>query len=187
MLNSKDSSLIINKFVYLRSFLLDFLRMIILNNFIGNDILFYGMCAGVVCHFGIFLYNSIPYGKKEYTETGVQTDAVEVPSDKPSQIIQENIPSIDTLSPVTSTIKNTSSVIPTTSEVGTQTIFPPVNIEGVPTPDIARRVIDPSNAEYIATKVAELNALDPFVCSPWTPEKVSGLIDQIMLFHDLFN
>jgi hypothetical protein len=94
--------------------------------------------------------------------------------DNPNNIIQDNITSIETLSPVSPS----STVIPATSEVGIQTIAedvetvttvlpsPPVNIEVVPNPDIIGSFIDTSNSELIATKVDLLNALDPFIAIP---------------------
>jgi hypothetical protein len=158
--------------------------MNILNNILDNDILFYGMFAGVVCHMSFFFLSAIQPLKKEMTEKGVQTDALEEFSDRPSQIIQENLSSIETLSPVSPAFEETSAVIPSTSEVGTPTIAEDVNIEVVPNPDIVGRVLDPSNAEYIAAKVDQLNALDPFLATPWTPERVSAMIDSLSLLND---
>jgi hypothetical protein len=123
----------------------------VLNNNLDNDIIFYSLLIGVVGVIGYSLISEI--FSKSYMEKGVQTDAENNLSDTPNQIIQENLTSIDTLSPVSST----SSLIPTTSEVGIQTI---------PNPDIVGRVIDLSNAEYIAAKADQLNALDPFLATP---------------------
>jgi|ERR1700677_538730 hypothetical protein len=135
----------------------------VLNNNLDNDIIFYSTLIGFVGFIGYSLISE--YFSKSYTEKGVQTDAENNLSDTPNQIIQENLTSIDTLSPVSST----SSLIPTTSEVGIQTIagnVTPVNIEVIPNPDIVGRVIDPSNAEYLAAKADQLNALDPFLATP---------------------
>jgi hypothetical protein len=52
------------------------------------------------------------------------------------------------------------------SQVGTPTIAEDINIEVAPNPDIVGRAIDFSNAEYIAAKVDQLNALDPFSAIP---------------------
>src|ERR1700761_3397444 len=150
--------------------------MNILNHILDQDILFYGMFAGVVCHMSLFLLSVIP---KEKIEKGVQTDALEEFSDRPSHIIQDNLNSIETVTPVSQTIEDTSVAIPSTSQVGTSstsqagtpstsqvgtpTIAEDINIEVAPNPDIVGRAIDPSNAEYIAAKVDQLNALDPFL------------------------
>jgi hypothetical protein len=187
--------------------------MNILNHILDQDIFFYGMFAGVVCHMSLFLLSVI---QKEMTDQGVQTDALEELSDRPSQIIQDNLNSIETITPVTPTLEDTSAAIPSisqvgtsstsqvgtsstsqvgtsstsqvgtpsTSQVGTPTIAEDINIEVAPNPDIVGRAIDPSNAEYIAAKVDQLNALDPFLATPWTPERVSAMIDSLSLLND---
>lgn len=153
-----------------------------------NDLVFYGLFIGVVGTIGYSFASKIL--RKSYVEKGVQTDAENNFSDRPSQIIPDNVPSIDTLSSVSSTFKDTSPLIPTTSEVGTQTIagdVTPVNREVIPSQDIVERVVDLSNAEYIAAKVEQLNALDPFSATPWTPERVSAMIDTLGTVNNLFN
>ena len=160
----------------------------VLNNNLDNDLVFYGLLIGAV---GVIGYSfTSKFFSKSYIEKGVQTDAGENLSDRPSQIIPDNVTSIDTLSPLSSTFKDTSPLIPTTSEVGTQTIagdVTPVNIEVIPSQDIVGRVVDLSNAEYIAAKVEQLNALDPFLATPWTPERVSAMIDTLGMVNNLFN
>jgi hypothetical protein len=52
------------------------------------------MFAGVVCHVSLFLLIVI---QKEMTDQGVQTDASEELSDRPSQIIQDNLNSMETI------------------------------------------------------------------------------------------
>jgi hypothetical protein len=146
----------------------------VLNNNLDNDLVFYGLFIGVVGTIGYSFASKIL--SKSYVEKGVQTDAEENFSDRPNQIIQDNLTSIDTLSPVSSTdtlspisSTDTSSLIPRTSEVGIQTIsgdITPVNIEVIPNQEIVGRVVDLSNAEYIAAKVEQLNALDPFLATP---------------------
>jgi len=139
----------------------------IINNNLDNDLVFYGVFIGVVGSIGYSFTRQIL--RKSYVDKGVQTEAGENLSDRPSQIITDNVTSIDTLSPVSSTFKDTSSLIPTTSEVGTQTIaedVTQVNTEVIPNQDIVGRVVDLSNAEYIAAKVDQLNALDPFSTTP---------------------
>src|ERR1700760_2456144 len=131
--------------------------MEILDQILDNDILFYGMFVGVVCHIGISFICSIQRSKKEITETGVQTDAGDNYSDKPSQIIQDNVTSIEALSPASPAFEGTSSVIPTTSEVGTQTIaegtssiIPTTSEVGTQTiaKDFLEKIKDPSYAEF---------------------------------------
>ena len=159
-----------------------------LSNNIDNDLLYYGVFVGVVGAIGYSFASKIL--SKSYVEKGVQTDAGENNSDKPSQIIPDNVSSIETLSPVSSTFEDTSTLIPTTSDVGTQTIIgdeTPVNIVITPDPDIAGKVVDLSNPEYLAAKVEQLNALDPFLATPWTPERVSEMIDTLGIVNNLFN
>jgi len=139
----------------------------IINNNLDNDLVFYGVFIGAVGSIGYSFTRRIL--SKSYVDKGVQTDAGENLSDRPDQIIAENITSKDVLSPVSSTFKETSSIIPTTSEVGTQTItedVTQVNTEVVPNQNIVERVVDISNAEYIAAKVDQLNAIDPFSTTP---------------------
>jgi hypothetical protein len=154
----------------------------ILNNNLDNELVFYGLFIGVVGAIGYSFTSKIL--RKSYMEQGVQTDANF--SDRPSQTIPDNVSSIDTLSPVSSTFKDTSSLIPTTSEVGIQTIAGDVT-PVIPNQDIVGRVVDLSNAEYIAAKVEQLNALDPFSATPWTPERVSAMIDTLGIVNNLFN
>jgi hypothetical protein len=160
----------------------------VLNNNLDNDLVFYGLFIGVVGAIGYSFTSKIL--RKSYMEKGVQTDAGENFSNGSSQIIPDNVTSIDTLSPVSSTFQDTSSLTPTTSEVGIQTIagdVTPVNTEVIPSPDIVGRVVDLSNAEYIAAKVEQLNALDPFIATPWTPERVNAVIDTLGMVNNLFN
>ena len=155
-----------------------------LNYICDNDIIFYGMFVGVVCHLGLSFLSSIQHGNKVMTETGVQTDAVVDLSNGPSQIIPDNPPSIETLTPVTPAFEDTSTITPTQSQVGTPTIAADVNVEVVPNLDIVGTVVDPSNAEYIAARVDQLNALDPFSATPWTPERVTSMIDHLSFLND---
>jgi hypothetical protein len=160
----------------------------IINNNLDNDLVFYGVFIGAVGSIGYSFTRRIL--SKSYVDKGVQTDAGENLSDRPNQIIAENITSKDALSPVSSTFKETSTIIPTTSEVGTQTItedVTQVNTEVVPNQNIVERVVDISNAEYIAAKVDQLNAIDPFSTTPWTPEKVTAMIDTLGIVNNLFN
>lgn len=160
----------------------------LLNNHTDNDLVFYSLFTVVVGAIGYSFARHIL--RKTYMEKGVQTDAGKNISDRPSQIIPDNVSSIDTLSPVSPTLQDTSPLLPTTSEVGTQTIagdVTPVNIEVIPSQEIVGRVVDLSNAEYLAAKVEQLNALDPFLATPWTPERVNTMIDTLGVVNNLFN
>lgn len=158
----------------------------ILNNNLDNDMVFYSIFIGVAGTIGYSLTKYIL--SKSYAEKSVQTNVEENLSDRPSQILQDNITSIDTLSSSSSTFENT--LIPRTSEVGIQTIagnVTPVNIGVIPNQNMVGRIIDLSNAEYIAAKVEQLNALDPFSATPWTPERVHAMIETLGLVNNLFN
>ena len=162
----------------------------LLNNNLDNDLVLYSLCIAVVGTIGYSLASKIL--SKSYVETGVQTEAEEYYSDTSSPIIPDNMSdsSVETISPLSSTFESRSTLIPTTSEVGTQTItgdVTPVNKEVIPNQDIAGRVVDTSNAEYLAAKVEQLNALDPFSATPWTPERVSEMIDTLGIVNNLFN
>lgn len=179
----------------------------IVNNNFDSDMMFYGIFIGVVGGIGYSLARQI--FSKSYVDQSVQTDAKENFSERPSGIenLSEKVSLIETQTPVSSTstlvpttsevgaqtdvsssstFKDTSSLIPTTSEVGTQTDVTPVKIEITPPQDIVERVVDPSNAEYIATKVDQLNALDPFGARPWTADRVNTMIDSLGTMSDLF-
>jgi hypothetical protein len=160
------------------------------NNTFDNDILFYSILIGTVGLIGYSIANKIFNKNKSYADKGVQTDGGGNLSDSPNPNNSENVSLIDTQTPSSSTFTDTSSLIPTTSEVGTQTIVEdvtPVKIEITPPQDIAGRVVDLSNAEYLAAKAEQLNALDPFSTTPWTPEKVSTLIDTLGMVNNIFN
>jgi len=94
--------------------------------------------------------------------------------------------STDTLSPTSSIFKNTSSLISRTSDVGIQTSDVGIQtIAGNVRPNQA--ILDLSNAEYIANKVDQLNAIDPFSATPWTPERLIEMIDVLGIVNNLFN
>lgn len=175
----------------------------ILNNNLDNDLALYFVffwISGAVTY--SFTKNIL---SKSYVEKGVQTDVTQNYSNSSSQTIQDNETSIgtlsrvsssssietlspvssssstETLSPVSSTFQDTSSLIPTVSEV----VSPTIVGEVIPNQDIVGRVVD--NAEYIAAKVEQLNALDPFSATPWTPERVNAMIDTLGMVSNLFN
>jgi len=154
----------------------------VLNNSLDNDIVFYGALIGIIGAIGYSFTSNLL--KKSYVEKGVQTDAGNNLSeiDIPDNV---SISSTETISP--SSYTDTSSIIPRTSEVGIQTIAGDVTPVNIPNPDNVGRVIDLSNAEYIAAKVEQLNALDPFLATPWTPERVSAMIDTLGIVNNLFN
>src|SRR5712672_1082583 len=142
----------------------------ILNNNLDNDLALYlalFTISGAVTY--SFTKNIL---SKSYVEKGVQTDVTPNDSNSSSQTIPDNETSIgtlsrvssyssmETLSPVSSTFPDTSSLITTVSEV----VSPTIVGEVIPNPDIVGRVVD--NAEYIAAKVEQLNALDPFSATP---------------------
>jgi hypothetical protein len=160
------------------------IKLLTNNNNFDNDLIFYSLLIGAVGAIGYSLTTKILL--KSYVEKSIQTDAGEIYSDKSSQISPDDFPSIHTLSPSSST----ETIRPPISKVETKSItgdITPVNIDVRPNQDIVGRVVDPSNAEYIATKVEQLNALDPFAATPWTPERVVSLIDTIGTVNNLFN
>lgn len=134
----------------------------LLNINLDNDLVLYVLCIGVVGAIGYSLTSKL-LKKKSYTDTGVQTDAVEDDLDNLSDC------STETLSPLSFTFEDRSTLIASSSNVETQTIagnVTPVNIEVKPNQEIVGRVVDFSNAEYLAEKVEQLNNLDPFAATP---------------------
>lgn len=145
--------------------------MTFLNNILDNDILFYGMFAGVACHIGLSFLSSVLHSGKGYTNTSVQTDTWEDYSDRPSQIIPDNVTSIDTMTPRFSPIDSIgagSQIGPDPLEAWTQALagdvstvttilpIPPVNIQIVPNTDI--RAYSANNSLY-NSKINEINEL----------------------------
>jgi len=114
-----------------------------LNSLLNNDLIFYSMFAETVGFMGYKFISS--YVNSFYVDKGVQTDAWEDYSNRPSLIGPESVTSIDTVTPI-------SQYVSPTSEVGIQTIsdrvstattvlpIPPVNIETVPNSEIVRGV-----------------------------------------------
>src|SRR5712675_64469 len=132
----------------------------ILNNNLDNDLALYlalFTISGAVTY--SFTKNIL---SKSYVEKGVQTDVTPNDSNSSMETLSpvSSSSSIETLSPVSSTFPDTSSLITTVSEV----VSPTIVGEVIPNPDIVGRVVD--NAEYIAAKVEQLNALDPFSATP---------------------
>ena len=80
------------------------------------------------------------YWNSFFVDKGVQTDAWEDYSDRPSQIVSDSITSIDTVTPRFSPIEQinvgTSTLAGDSSTVTTILPIPPVNIEVIPNPDI---------------------------------------------------
>ena len=93
----------------------------------------------------------LSYLNSFYVDKGIQTAAWEDYSDRISQIGSKSITSIETITPIS---ENVSPTIQTTSEIGTQTStdsistlttvlpIPPINIEMIPNPDLAAKVLD---------------------------------------------
>nr|UEP17182.1 hypothetical protein [Russula sp.] len=125
-----------------------------LNN-LDNDFVFYGVFTGCVGALGYSLISS--YINKKYVDKGTQTDT--------SENLMDN---------------------PATSEVGIQTIAEDVNTVTtvLPNPEITGNIIDPTNPEYIAIKVNELNLLDPFIAIPWTPERLIAVIETLQMLNN---
>jgi hypothetical protein len=122
--------------------------MTLLNYAIDNGLLFW---AGFTIQAGITGYSFISaYFGCSYVDKGVQTDAWEDYSNRPSQIGSDSVTSLDTITPISENISPIISV-PSTSEIGTQTItdsistvttilpVPTTNIEIIPNPDIGIR------------------------------------------------
>jgi hypothetical protein len=152
-----------------------------LNNNLDNELVLYGALIGVAGLIGYSLVSKLLVSKllkKSYVEKSVQTDTIEDILDTPDQLTLENLEnlnsidtiapssptlsetsSVETISPISSTLKDKFSLATRTSEVGTQTI-------AEPNPDNVGRFVDINNAEYIAAKVEQLNALDPFLATP---------------------
>ena len=134
-LQRRDSSLILrSNFLYLKI-------MTLFNYTLNNDLVFYSMFAGTV---GLIGYKFIStYVNSFYVDKGVQTEAWEDYSNRPSLIGPESVTSLDTVTPI-------SQYVSPTSEVGIQTIsdrvstattvlpIPPINIEMIPNSDIVR-------------------------------------------------
>ena len=97
--------------------------MFIFNSFSSNDVLFYGMFVGVACHLGFSLVSSIWHGENVQVDKGIQTDAWEDYSDRPSLIGPESLTSFE---PVSEGISPITTVLPVR----------PMDIEVVPNPDI---------------------------------------------------
>lgn len=158
----------------------------VLNNNLDNDFVIYALCIGVVGAIGYSLTSKILFlntktNTKTYVDTGVQTDAVEDDTDNLSDCSTETITPLSYKFGDRSTLISSSST--STSDVGTQTIAENV----ISNPENIGRVIDLSNAEYIAAKVDELNTIDPFGATPWTSERVYDLIDTLGIVNNLFN
>jgi hypothetical protein len=115
------------------------------NYLLENDLVFFSVFTGTVGFIGYKFASS--YLNSFYIDKGVQTEAWEDYSNRPSQIGSDSLTSIDTITPISENISSIST-LQTISEVGTQTItdgtstvttvlpIPPVNIEMIPNTDI---------------------------------------------------
>nr|YP_009498217.1 hypothetical protein [Lactifluus piperatus]AWX53003.1 hypothetical protein [Lactifluus piperatus] len=150
---------------------------------IENDLVFYGLLFGIVGGIGFSLTSKILI--KTPVEQGVQTDAGKIYLDKSTEILPDDFPPIHTLSPSSST----ETIRPTISKVGIKTKtedLTPVDTEVIPTQDIVGKVVKLSKEEFIAEKVDQLNALDPFAATPWTTENLTWVVDNLGIVTNLF-
>jgi len=136
-----------------------------------NEVLFYGMFIGMGCHLS-YMFAKQAYLHYFYVDKEVQTDAWEDYSNRPSQIIGDNLTSLDTVSPrISPTEYINQTLTQSTSEVGTQAIIdsgtnvstvttvlpiPPVNLEVVPNPDITIVI---NNLNYFYDNIDKAHAL----------------------------
>ena len=114
--------------------------MTIFNYIFDNNVVFYSILC---CTTGFIGYSFVTsYLNSNYISEGVQTDAWEDYSERPSQIGFDSITSIDTVTPRFSPVEyiNTGVQSIDTSTVTTILPVPPVNIEVVPNPDILGKV-----------------------------------------------
>lgn len=107
----------------------------------NSDIMFYGLYASTACFLGYSFATS--YLNSFYVDKGVQTDAWENYSDRPSLIGPESVTSLDTVTPISENI-SPIAILSTNSEIGIQTItegastvttvlpIPPMDIPMVP-------------------------------------------------------
>jgi hypothetical protein len=122
------------------------------NYALDNGFLFW---AGFACTAGFIGYGfTSSYLNSFYVDKGVQTDAWEDYSNRPSLIGPESVTSIDTVTPISDNVSigSPSFTTYTASEVGTQTTtdgtstvttvlpIPPVYVEIVPNPDLLATV-----------------------------------------------
>lgn len=123
--------------------------MTIFNYALDNGLLFWGAFSATAGFMGYSLISS--YFNSSYIDKGIQTDAWDDYSDRPSQIIQVSEISSQNITPNFSPVDNINTgaqVGLDTVEAGIQTIsesvstattvlpIPPVNIEMIPNPDI---------------------------------------------------
>lgn len=141
-----------------------------IDSLINNDVVFYSIFTGITGAISYSLISSIfnsVYRNK--VEKGVQTDAWENYSDRPSQIISDSnsLTSVDTMTPGISPIQHFSSQ-QILSDAGNLTVtegasttttvlpIPPVHTEFIPNPDL-HNVLDIN--QIISSKVQELSQL----------------------------
>ena len=108
--------------------------MTLFNYLIDNGYVFYSLFA---CTAGFMGYKFVSfYLNSYYVDKGVQTDAWEDYSDRPSQILCDSITSIDTVtpkfSPVTEGVSTVTTILP----------IPPVDINIIPNPDLIITKVD---------------------------------------------
>jgi len=138
---------------------------------------------------------------KKTSEISTQTEAEEPYLNSPNKIIPDDESSIETLCLDSSTSDDidTLSDVSSSSDVtlvpriwnrGVQTEpvnVTPINTEVIPNQILTDRVAELSNAEFLAANVDQLNAIDPFSATPWTPERVLETIENLGIINNLFN
>lgn len=151
-------------------------------NYALDNSLFFGVAfAGTIGFIGYKFVSS--YFNSNLVDKGVQTSAWEDYSDRSSQIASKSVTSIDTVTPISDNVSPTFSAH-TSSELGAQTITesistvttvlptPPINMEMIPNPDI------------ILTTVNQINTLDHFLTTAWTPDKVNAMLVSLDLVNN---
>jgi hypothetical protein len=151
--------------------------MTLFNYALDNGLLFGVAFVGTVGFIGYKFATS--YINSIYIDKEVQTAAWEDYSDRTSQITSNSITSIDTVTPISDNVSPTFTAH-TTSEIGIQTItdgsstttvlpIPPINIEMIPNPDI------------VLNTVKQINTLDNFLATAWTPDKIQAMLTSLDL------
>jgi hypothetical protein len=131
--------------------------MTILNYLIDNGYVFYGVFASTAGFMGYKLISS--YVNQFYVDKGIQTDAWDDYSDRPSQILQTSPITDNTITPVFSPVDQidvgtqvnfntmelgiqTSQISSGSSSIATTVLpIPPMNVEVIPNPDITNNQI----------------------------------------------
>ena len=149
----------------MRSKILYLKIMTLFNYALDNGLLFGVAFVGTAGFIGYKFASA--YLNSFYLDKGVQTDAWEDYSNRPSQMGSNSVTSIDTVTPISenispvSTLQTTSGVGTLTTTDGASTVttvlpIPTVNVETVPNPDILELNVLNSLQE---SKIHEINEL----------------------------